>query len=344
MAAVGAFSPRVEVIRSGLCAVPTRGPSRYFGGDTALAGQVARAVAGVEGVDADVSIDAGVGVADGLFAAVLAARRAPRGEPVVVAPRTTADFLARWPVATLERPELADLLVRLGVHTLGRFAEVPDNHVLARFGADGVACHRVAKGIDGELPGMRVATPRSPHADRPPSPGAHQPGFFGGAAAAEARAGRAVEHVEELLGPEAVVMGKLQGGRGPGERARFVPFATRRTGAATASDNPPWPGQVPAPAPVVVYTRTPPALLADATGHPIGVTGGGMVSTEPARLSITGGAWVEVAGWAGPWPADERWWSTGRRRRARMQVLTADGAAHLLTRERGGWWLEGTYD
>jgi hypothetical protein len=26
-----------------------------------------------------------------------------------------------------------------------------------------------------------------------------------------------------------------------------------------------------------------------------------------------------------------------------MQVVTA-GAAHLLTRERGGWWLEATYD
>ena len=69
-----------------------------------------------------------------------------------------------------------------------------------------------------------------------------------------------------------------------------------------------------------------------------------MATTVPARLSVAGGAWVEVTGWAGPWPADERWWSVrGRRRQARMQVVTA-ATAHLLTRERGGWWLEATYD
>jgi hypothetical protein len=27
-----------------------------------------------------------------------------------------------------------------------------------------------------------------------------------------------------------------------------------------------------------------------------------------------------------------------------MQVVTAEGTAHLLTRERGAWWLEATYD
>ena len=77
----------------------------------------------------------------------------------------------------------------------------------------------------------------------------------------------------------------------------------------------------------------------------MGVTGSGTITAVPARLSVAGGAWVEVAGWAGPWPADERWWSVrGRRRQARMQVVMARGAAHLLTWERGVWWLEATYD
>jgi protein ImuB len=60
-------------------------------------------------------------------------------------------------------------------------------------------------------------------------------------------------------------------------------------------------------------------------------------------VSIDGGRWQEVAGWAGPWPATERWWS-GRRRRARLQVVTSDGVARLLCNERGQWWVEAVYD
>jgi protein ImuB len=94
----------------------------------------------------------------------------------------------------------------------------------------------------------------------------------------------------------------------------------------------------------VVLTRPLPAQLVDGDGRAVGVTGDGLATGDPTRLSVAGGAWVEVTGWAGPWPSDERWWSVrGRRRQARMQVVTA-GAAHLLTRERGGWWLEATYD
>jgi protein ImuB len=50
-------------------------------------------------------------------------------------------------------------------------------------------------------------------------------------------------------------------------------------------------------------------------------------------------------GWAGPWPADERWWDpAAARRRARLQVLLDDGTAHLLVLEHGRWHLEATYD
>ncbi|HUO49172.1 MAG TPA: hypothetical protein VMU09_10090, partial [Acidimicrobiales bacterium] len=256
----------------------------------------------------------------------------------------SAAFLAPWPVAVLERPELAELLVRLGISTLGCFAAVPDGHVLARFGTEGAALHRVAKGVDGELPGLRVVPARRAAGGAR----AHQPGFFGGAAGAAARARAAARRVQELLGPEAVVVGRIQGGRSPGERARLVPFGTadpapgeHAAGAAAEADQP-WPGRVPSPAPVVVFSRTLPAVVTDDLGRHVGVSGSGLASTTPARMAVAGGPWQEVVGWAGPWPSDERWWST-RRRRARMQVVTAAGA-YLLTRERGGWWLEGTYD
>lgn len=54
---------------------------------------------------------------------------------------------------------------------------------------------------------------------------------------------------------------------------------------------------------------------------------------------------MAVQGWAGPWPCDERWWDAGGwRRRARIQVVLADGSAHLLTVEAGRWSVEATYD
>jgi protein ImuB len=75
------------------------------------------------------------------------------------------------------------------------------------------------------------------------------------------------------------------------------------------------------------------------------VTGRGEASAAPARLSIAGGRWCDIEAWAGPWPADERWWDADtRRRRARWQVSTTDGGAHLLAVEGGRWFVEATYD
>jgi protein ImuB len=94
---------------------------------------------------------------------------------------------------------------------------------------------------------------------------------------------------------------------------------------------------------VIVLAPARAVRLVDAHGAAVGVSGEGMVSSVPAAVSVDGGPWVPVTGWAGPWPSDERWWSVPRRQ-ARMQVVTGTGTAYLLTRERGGWWLEGTYD
>src|ERR1700727_2246740 len=63
---VTAFCPRVEAVEPGVCAFGARGPARYFGGETALAGQIIAAVA-------QVGVQARAGAADGLFAARLAA-------------------------------------------------------------------------------------------------------------------------------------------------------------------------------------------------------------------------------------------------------------------------------
>jgi protein ImuB len=156
VAALEDICPRVEVVRPGTCAFATKGPARYFGGDAALAslvaGAVDDAVASLAGVVA--AAPCRVGIADGAFASRLAARD---GE--IVPPGGSAAYLAGLPVEALDRPDLADLLVRLGLRTLGSYAALPGARVASRFGADGLLAHRLARGLDERPLVARVPPP-----------------------------------------------------------------------------------------------------------------------------------------------------------------------------------------
>lgn len=434
MAALDAFCPRIEILRPGRCAFAARGPSRYFGGEEALAALVLAAVPQV----------CRIGIADGPFAALLAARTATDTNVRIVAPGESRSFLAPFPVTSLERPELADLLQRLGLRSLADLAGLPPAQVLARFGHDGELAHRLARGLDERPIRARVPPPdfsvaaeldppadrvdraafvaksladslhdeladrglactrilieaetehgeemarlwrhdgaltagaiaervrwqldgwlhASTWADRPTSgisrvrltPDEVRPdtgrqlGFWGGSTLHDERAARALARVQGMLGPEAVGTLVVQGGRSPAERVRFVPW-----GDAREADRPeleatlsPWPGSVPAPAPALVHPSVVPAEVVAADGSSVAVTGRGFCSADPARLSIDGKPWLDVTGWAGPWPVDERWWDPPEhRRRARFQLLTVTGAAYLAAVENGRWWIEATYD
>jgi protein ImuB len=152
--AVETFTPRFVLEEPGRLSFPTRGPSRYFGGDATMAGRVLGAVR-------DIGIhDARVGIADGGFAAALAARAAEPGAAYIVPPGGSPTFLAPWPVAVLDdraHPGLTDLLVRLGLRTLGAFAALPEAAVLGRFGSTGARAYRLARGRD-----EHAASPASP--------------------------------------------------------------------------------------------------------------------------------------------------------------------------------------
>ena len=88
-------------------------------------------------------------------------RRGPRSDAaLIVAPGGTPAFLAPQPVGSLEDPELADLLPRLGIRTLGEFAALPAAEAANRFGAQGAVAHRLARGLD-----PRPLVPRPPSAD-----------------------------------------------------------------------------------------------------------------------------------------------------------------------------------
>ena len=180
IAAVTGFCPDVEVVEPGVCAFGARGPARYFGGETALAARITAALA-------DLGEHSKVGVADGFFAALLAAR-----DGRAVPPGRAARFLAAQPVSVLagQNPAVQDLVAllnRLGLRTLGDFAALPARDVASRFGNAGEGAHRLARGLDS-----RPLTTRPPPADLsavqefdPPEPRA-EPVVF----AAKALAGR----------------------------------------------------------------------------------------------------------------------------------------------------------
>lgn len=182
-----------------------------------------------------------------------------------------------------------------------------------------------------------------------------QEGFWGGRTDAAERALRTAERVVTLLGDEMVCQVVSRGGRSPSEQYRLVPLGgvvpadpvplvKAANGGLTAAA-PVWPGRVPEPSPARVWAEPGAVELVDRDGQLVVVSGRGVLSATPRRVSIRGGPWIDVIGWAGPWTTDERWWDAiAHRRRARFQVMLADDSSHLLALEDRRWWLEATYD
>jgi len=165
------------------------------------------------------------------------------------------------------------------------------------------------------------------------------------------RARRALLRVQGLLGPEAVQVPVLSGGRGPAERITLMPLGDEPV--PRADPRQPWPGQLPEPSPTVLLDDQ--VELFDAQGNPIRVTSRGLFSADPVRLTARGRD-DRLRWWAGPWPVDERWWDQDRTaaglvgRTARAQVLleggrgSGPGTALLLCYRQRRWHLEGIYE
>ncbi|MDF2743132.1 MAG: domain protein DNA-repair protein [Actinomycetia bacterium] len=496
LAAIERLTPWVEVLQPGECAFPARGAARYHGGEPALAVTVTAAVHAALGGRGGPPVDRGgpgdrrggppvdrggcrVGIADGTFAAGLAAR-----SQTIVPPGGSRAFLAPLPVATIDRPDLADLLARLGLRTLGDLAALPRASLATRFGPEGARAARLAGGLDEQPraarrppPDLRVAAELDPPADRvdvaaftaktladelvarlarlglacarlrieaetdqgerlsrvwrydpgpvpprrpagpdpvprsagarrvgsadlsppdplssgglplsPPDPSrrmaavmaervrwqlegwltgradrlpgaltrlalvpdevvpdrGRQLGFWGEETEAGQRAARALARIQGLLGPEAVHTARLRGGRDPADRVTLTPASDPPSPGAV-----PWPGQVPAPAPAIVYAEPRPAEVVDVAGATVAVDGRGLLGSLPNRVRILGRgrAWSAITAWAGPWLVDERWWDPAAHRRlVRLQATTDQGAAYLLRLAGGRWWVEAIYD
>ena len=434
VAAVEELAPGVEVIRPGACALAVRGPASYYGGEEGAGERLVEHTALTCGVEAQ------AGVADGVFAALLAARAGR-----IVAPGGTAAFLAGMDIGMLDRPDLADLLRRLGVRTLGDFAALPVGDVLARFGFDAAYAHRLASGVDERPLAVRTPPPdcvvtgeydpaldrvdmaafaaralaeslharlaahglaatrlgiearteageelhrvwrheglltASALADRvrwqldgwltgagrgsggmPARPTAGidrlrlipdgvvryagmQTGLWGEIGEADERAHRAMVRVQGLLGPDAIFTAVLGGGRGYADRVRLVPWGDEKSPRLLGA--PPWPGQLPAPAPATVFPDPVPIAVRCADGDPLVVTERLAMSGPPAEVVVGRERPVAVTGWAGPWPVDERWWAPGEAHwLTRLQLALADGRALLVAYGEGRWRVEASYD
>ena len=169
--AVAAVSPRLDVIEPGWITLDARGPSRYFGGEAALAAHLVTTITAGSASEAVVagragaSVGVGVGIADGRFASSIAARLAVRQhEPVIITAGGSSGFCAGLPIGWLQalgeaQPDLVDLFARLGLRRLGDLAALSSSDVLGRFGHPGVHAHRLATGADERLSGTTDPAP-----------------------------------------------------------------------------------------------------------------------------------------------------------------------------------------
>ena len=148
--------PRAEVLRPGLLVLPVRGAARFFGSEQQAAERLIDAVAAA-------GAECQVGIADQLSTAVFAARAGR-----VVEPGGDAKFLSLLSICQLAtepslcgpgRAELADLLWRMGIRTIGQFGALSRSDVASRFGADGVTAHRLARGEPERGPSGREPPP-----------------------------------------------------------------------------------------------------------------------------------------------------------------------------------------
>lgn len=185
----------------------------------------------------------------------------------------------------------------------------------------------------------------------------HPETLFGGAAA-EQQSVRLVAHrVQAHLGVDKVFTPVPVGGRGIDDRIHLVPYGEQPPQPRPSAG--PWHGAIPAPYPAVAGESHGRARAALPPTHPaaqvrlhnnqeqaVVVNSEALLSAEPAVL-LRGTTRYRITGWAGPWPADERWWASDGRTIARLQIAGVDPQgqhrAWLLLWCAGAWRVEATY-
>ena len=182
-----------------------------------------------------------------------------------------------------------------------------------------------------------------------------QLGLWGGSTQADEWAARAIERLTTMLGSDSVRVAQWRGGRDVSEVFALTPAAVvdmERRAESVVIKETVWNGALPTPSPSIVYDEPLLAVVNDASGCVVSVSGRHELSASPAHVVIGRHAY-NVVSWAGPWPVEERWWDPLRQRRAvRMQMVLARDAddmvrttthAVVMVLEHGEWWMTARY-
>lgn len=138
---------------------------------------------------------------------------------------------------------------------------------------------------------------------------------------------RALVRAQALLGPDAVLEARAQGGRLPVERVTWSRWGEEKT-TEERDSLAPWPGDTPKPAPALVH----PTLKSVQIEWDAGL---------PSRIRL-GSRWEPILTWSGPWRLSGRWW-LGEADMDRYQLVTSAGAFLCVVSGEGSF-LAGVYD
>jgi protein ImuB len=145
--------------------------------------------------------------------------------------------------------------------------------------------------------------------------------------ASDLDARRALARAQALLGSDAVLQARPQGGRNSAQRVLWHRW-DETPGRALRDPEAPWPGALPSPTPSLVPREPPPLEVEWDAGF-------------PTRVRL-GSRWETVLTWAGPWRSTGRWWD-GEDASDRYQIVTSAGAV-LCEVRAGRCYLTGIYD
>ena len=145
--------------------------------------------------------------------------------------------------------------------------------------------------------------------------------------AARIEAERALARAQAIVGPDAVLEARLQGGRDPADRVQWSRWGDS-TGERERSVDAPWPGQIPEPSPSLV----PPEPRRVDVEWDMGI---------PTRVRL-GSRWEIVVSWAGPWRRLGKWWAEEEPSDL-YQIVTSAGAM-LCRVTKDGTVIVGVYD